>query len=134
MGSAVHHVGPLGSGALTKLATNTLQGIQVTMLAEIIGMIRSKQADTAAALRAVAGTSVWAPDVNYLAGTMQTGDFRPQYPVELTEMDFGYTVAAAGGITNAPGHCCCPQRIPSGNGAGHRRGNMASVVKLFTTK
>ena len=35
MGSTLNYVGPLGSAALTKLTTNTLLGIQVTVIAEL---------------------------------------------------------------------------------------------------
>jgi 3-hydroxyisobutyrate dehydrogenase len=37
LSSTIHHVGPLGSGALVKLSTNALLGVQVTVLAEMIG-------------------------------------------------------------------------------------------------
>ena len=50
MGSTVHHVGPLGSGALVKLSTNALLGVQVTVLAELIGLLRRSGADTSRAL------------------------------------------------------------------------------------
>lgn len=43
--SAIHHVGCLGTGALTKLASNALLGIQATALAEIIGRLRHNGAD-----------------------------------------------------------------------------------------
>ncbi|VVE16248.1 3-hydroxyisobutyrate dehydrogenase [Pandoraea capi] len=38
MGAVIRHVGPIGCGALTKLATNTLLGVQVTALAEVFGL------------------------------------------------------------------------------------------------
>ncbi len=47
MGSVVHHVGPLGTGTLVKLATNALLGIQVTALAELIGMLKKSGVDAA---------------------------------------------------------------------------------------
>src|SRR5262249_48988081 len=40
LGSSVQHAGPVGSGALAKLATNTLMGVQLSTLAELIGMLR----------------------------------------------------------------------------------------------
>ena len=134
MGAAVHHVGPVGTGALTKLATNTLLGIQVTTLAEIIGMLRRNQVDIAAALRAVGGTAVWAPIANFIAATMQAGDFRPQFPVELIEKDFGYTLAAAGGDARAPTIAAARGVFRQGMEQGIGEENMTSVVKLFTAK
>ena len=32
--------------------------------------------------------------VNYLSGSMLTGDFSPRFPVKLIEKDFNYTVQA----------------------------------------
>lgn len=134
MGAAVHHVGPVGTGALTKLATNTLLGIQVTTLAEIIGMLRRNQVDPAAALRAVGGTAVWAPIANFISATMQAGDFRPQFPVELIEKDFGYTLAAAGGEARAPTIAAARSVFRQGMERGIGGENMTSVVKLFTAE
>ncbi len=37
LGSEIRHAGPVGSGALAKLATNTLMGVQMAALAELIG-------------------------------------------------------------------------------------------------
>lgn len=70
MGAGVHHVGAWGDGALAKLATNAMLGIQVTGLAEIIGLLKRKGADVPGVLAAMAGTSVLAPIANYLSSTM----------------------------------------------------------------
>lgn len=39
MGSAIYNTGDHGSAALAKLATNALMGVQVTAIAEIIGLL-----------------------------------------------------------------------------------------------
>ncbi len=36
LGSTIQHVGPIGTGALAKLTTNTLLGVQVVVIAELI--------------------------------------------------------------------------------------------------
>jgi 3-hydroxyisobutyrate dehydrogenase len=132
MGSTIHYVGPLGSGALVKLTTNALLGVQVTVFAEIIGLLQGVGADPARALKAISTTPVWSPAANYLTGTMLTGNFAPQFPVELIEKDFGYvlnevntpeaapTVAAARGVFQ--------RAIERGLGGD----NMTGVVRLFT--
>jgi len=94
MGSATHHVGPAGNGALAKLVTNTLLGIHVASFAELIGLLRRQGIDAQALMAAVATTSVWAPVDHYLAGSMLSGEFAPQFPVELMAKDFNYTLAA----------------------------------------
>ncbi|MFZ4877034.1 NAD(P)-dependent oxidoreductase [Janthinobacterium sp. Mn2066] len=131
MGGAVHLVGPLGNGALTKLSTNALLGIQVTALAEVIGLLKRNGADVDAALKAIAATPVWAPVNNYLVSTMLTGNFAPQFPIALIEKDFGYAVAAAGDgdtiPTIAAAHGVFQQAIEQGLG----EINMTGVVQLF---
>ena len=102
MGSAIRHVGPLGNGALVKLATNALLGIQVTALAEIIGMLERNGADTHSALQAMAGTSSWPPVADRLCSAMSAGEFAPQFPIELMEKDLSYALQAAGSDIAAP--------------------------------
>src|SRR5260221_285686 len=58
-GSAIHYVGPLGSGALVKLPANALMGVQVTVFAEIIGLLKSAGADPAAVLKAMSSPPAW---------------------------------------------------------------------------
>jgi 3-hydroxyisobutyrate dehydrogenase len=130
MGSAVHHVGPLGSGALVKLSTNALLGVQVTVLAELIGLLRRSGADARRALQAVAGTAVWSPVANYLSGSMLTGDFSPQFPVELIGKDFNYTVQTAGSAEAAPTIAAARDVFRDAIGAGLGELNMTAIVKL----
>lgn len=134
MGSAIHHVGPLGTGALVKLATNALLGAQVTVLAELTGMLKRAGADPAQAMQAIAGTPVWAPVMTYLSGTMLAQNFAPQFPVELIEKDFGYTVQTAGGDDAAPTIAAARAVFQRGIDAGIGGENMTAVASLFDPK
>ncbi|NWD74017.1 NAD(P)-dependent oxidoreductase [Pseudomonas gingeri] len=132
MGSSVQHVGRLGDGALAKLATNAMLGIQVTGLAEVVGLLKRSGADVPKVLQAMAKTSVWAPVMAYLSNTMLTENFAPQFPVELIEKDFSYTLKEAGAITNAPTIAAAHDVFLSAIAQGMGAENMTSVVKLFT--
>lgn len=131
MGSSIHHVGPLGAGALAKLSTNALLGIEVTALAEIIGLLKRNGADVRATLTAMSGTSAWPPAAHYLASTMIAGDFRPQFPVELIEKDFGYAVTAAGSPDLAPTLNAARHVFREAIARGLGADNMSTVAKLF---
>jgi 3-hydroxyisobutyrate dehydrogenase len=131
MGSAIHHVGPLGTGALVKLSTNTLLGIQVVAFAEVIGMLKRTGADAHRAMEAIASTSVWSPVATYLSGSMLSGNFAPQFPVELIEKDFGYTVEAAG-ENFAPTIGAARRVFRKAIEEGLGESNMTGVVQLFT--
>ncbi len=131
MGAAIHHVGPIGSGTLVKLATNAMLGIQVTALAELIGMLRRNDADVAKAVQAISGTPVWSPVDNVIAASMLRGDFQPQFPVELIEKDFGYALAAAGSAAAAPTLAAARSVFRQGIEQGSGSENMTAVARLF---
>ncbi len=43
--------------------------------------------------------------------SMLSGDFAPQFPIELIEKDFSYAVKTAAGEENAPCHQFDPQSL-----------------------
>ena len=132
LGSAIHHVGPLGSGAIVKLATNALLGVQVTALAELIGMLKTSGADTGRAIQAISSTAVWSPAAGNVSNLMLARNFIPQFPVELIEKDFGYVVQAAGSAEAAPTLAAARGVFRQAMDRGHGAQNMTSVVQLFT--
>jgi len=131
MSSAIHHVGGLGHGALVKLATNALLGIQVTALAEIIGMLQRNGADASKAISAMSTTTVWAPAANYYTSTMLNDNFAPLFPVELIEKDFNYAIAAAGSAEKAPTISAARDVFRQALAQDLGKENMTSVAKLF---
>jgi 3-hydroxyisobutyrate dehydrogenase len=132
LGSAIHHVGPLGAGALVKLTTNTLLGIQVTVLAELIGMLGRSGADVQRAIDAVAATPVWSPAAQRLAGLMLSGNTAPQFPIELIEKDFSYALQAAGSEQAAPTIAAARGVFRDAIKRGLGASNMTAVVQMFT--
>ena len=132
MGPAIHHVGPLGTGALVKLCTNTLLGVQATVLAELIGLLQRAGADAARALEAVAATAVWSPIATRHTRAMLAGDFAPQFPVALIEKDFRYAVAAAGSPAAAPTIEAARQVFAEAMARGMGELNHTAVVRLYT--
>jgi 3-hydroxyisobutyrate dehydrogenase len=132
MGSSILHVGPPGSGALAKLATNTLLGIQVTVLAELIGMLKRSDADVVRILEAVAATPAWSMAAARISGLMLAGNFAPQFPIELIEKDFGYTLQTAGSDAAAPTIAAARSVFQTAIERGFGKDNMTGVLKLFT--
>lgn len=131
MGSAIHHVGPLGAGTVVKLATNALLGVQATALAELIGLLKTAGVDLDRAIAAISGTAVWSPVDNYLAGSMRAGDFAPQFPVALIEKDFGYALQAAGTPVAAPTLAAARGVFQQAMNQGLGDLNLTGVVQLF---
>jgi len=132
MGSSIQHVGPLGTGALTKLTTNALMGIQVAALAELIGMLRRNGTDTEQVLAAVGQTPVWSTILDRNVGLLLNGALDPRFPVALIEKDFGYTIDATGADDLAPTIAAARAVFQRAIDAGLGEANMTSVVRLFT--
>nr|WP_320133623.1 NAD(P)-dependent oxidoreductase [uncultured Holophaga sp.] len=131
MGALVHHVGPLGNGALAKLCTNTLLATQATLVAELVGTLNRVGADAARILEVVATTSVWSPIAGRHAGAMLAGNFTPMFPVDLIEKDLRYTLAAAGSPEKAPTIAASRQVFRAAMEQGLGSLNHTAVVKLF---
>ena len=131
MGSTINLTGAVGSGALTKLATNATLGIQVAAYAEIIGMLRAAGADPARILKAVATTPVWAPVAQYLTGSMLSETFTPQFPVGLIDKDFRYALEVSGSADKTPVIATVHKVFQTGIEKGLGDLNMTSVAKLY---
>ena len=100
MGSKISFLGEPGNAAITKLVTNSLLGVQVAALSELIGVIKSNNANVSEILNAVSQTSSWAPVNGYLSSTIINQAFSPQFPVELIAKDFDYIATINNGKEN----------------------------------
>lgn len=98
MGGAVHHAGPVGSGAVVKLMVNALFGIQVAAVAELLGMAQRSGIDASKALDILGSTPVASPAAKLAGQGMLARNFAPMFPVELVEKDFGYAIDAASDV------------------------------------
>ncbi|KAF1003591.1 MAG: 2-hydroxy-3-oxopropionate reductase [Luteibacter sp.] len=131
MGSVVKHVGPLGCGALTKLSTNALLGIQVTALAELSAMLSKAGVDAAPIFDAMASTPVWSTVAGRIVGSIRAGDFTPQFPIRLIDKDFNYLVAACGTPTSAPTLAATRDVFDRAMEEGLGDLNMTGVARLY---
>jgi 3-hydroxyisobutyrate dehydrogenase len=86
------HVGPVSSGAALKLIANTLFGIQVAAIAELIGRMPTLGLDPASAVELLAQTPLLSMGAKGAAGLMLAGRHDPMFPVELVAKDFGYAI------------------------------------------
>jgi 3-hydroxyisobutyrate dehydrogenase len=131
MGSSIRYAGPQACGALAKLATNTLMGVQLATLAEMVGMLKRQDVDPKLVLNAVSATAMWNPHLTRDAESMLSGDFATKFPIRLLEKDLGYTVKTAGGDAAAP--TVSAVRNVFKKAIEEKLGdlNMTAVVKLF---
>ncbi|WP_263356746.1 NAD(P)-dependent oxidoreductase [Acidicapsa ligni] len=131
MGSSIQHAGPVGCGALAKLATNTLMGVGLAALAELIGMLKRQGADPRKVLDAVSATTVWSAHLTRDAGSMLAGDFETRFPINLLTKDLGYALKAGGGEESMPTASAVHGVFQKAIAEDLGNLNMTAVVKLF---
>jgi 3-hydroxyisobutyrate dehydrogenase len=95
MSRAILHVGPIGSGALLKLANNFLCGVQAAALAECLTFIERAGLDRDVALRVLGEGAPGSPLVRTLSGRMVERDYAPNFHLELMAKDLAYAGDAA---------------------------------------
>lgn len=130
MGTMIHHLGPSGSGALTKLAANVLFGIQVAAMAEIIPMINAHGGTSARIIDALMATPVASPAAKAAAAGMLAEAFAPLFPVEIVAKDFGYATDAAG---QTPIITATRAVFQSAIAAGYGEENLTAVIRLYSS-
>ena len=131
LGSSIKHAGAVGAGALAKLITNTLMGVQLITIAEMIGMLKRQGVDPNQVLDAVAATALWNPHLTSDKESMLSGNFETHFPIKLLAKDLNYTVKAAGGDASVP--TVSAARDVFQKAIDEKLGdlNMTAVVKLF---
>jgi 3-hydroxyisobutyrate dehydrogenase len=132
MGGTIHHAGPVGAGTAVKLAVNSLFGIQVAALAEIIGMLDATGTDSARAVEILSSTPVCSAAAKAAAASMMAGAFAPMFPVDLVEKDFGYALATAAAVRQPmPVTQAARQLFVEAQGAGLGDYNLTAVATLY---
>ena len=90
LGSAIHHIGPTGSGATFKLAVNALFGIQAAALGEILGLLEKQGMDISHCVEWFNALPTTSPAMKGMGQLMASRTFDPLFPIDLVEKDFGY--------------------------------------------
>ncbi|WP_437800086.1 NAD(P)-dependent oxidoreductase [Sorangium sp. So ce693] len=132
MGGAVKHIGASPAGAYAKLIVNTLFGVQVAALAEILGFAARARLDTAALMHALEGLPVLSPAASSAATGMLARRFEPMFPVSLAAKDLRYALEAAervgGDLPVARG---ASEVFDRGLAGGLRDENLTAVARLY---
>lgn len=129
MGGKQLHAGEVGSGAALKLFANTLFGVQVAAMGELIGQMPSFSLDPARAIELLGETPLLSPAAKGAAGLMLAGSHEPMFPVELVAKDFRYALRDRGSampVASAAGNVF-ERAATSGLGSL----NLTSVVGLY---
>ncbi|MEA1677462.1 NAD(P)-dependent oxidoreductase [Nitrospirillum sp. BR 11163] len=133
LAAAIHHVGPVGRGAVMKLAVNGLLGIQLAAWAEMMGFLAKAGFDGAAALDVLTALPVASPAAAGYARMMQAGDFAVRFPVDLMAKDFRYGTQAADALkADTPVADATLGVLERAREAGHGAENVSALIRLYT--
>lgn len=92
LGARQLHVGPVGAGTALKLIANTLFGVQVAIVAELMGRMETLGLDPARGIDLLGQTPQLSPAAQGAAALMVAGRDAPMFPVDLVAKDFGYAI------------------------------------------
>lgn len=129
LGGALHHLGPVGSGAWLKLAVNALLGTQVVAIAEQLSLLRHGGLDLKAALDALKAMPVTSPAAAGAAALMLASNHTPQAPVDLIVKDLGFALDAAD--RPLPLTQTARDRYRASSQAGDGAANLVAVARLY---
>jgi len=132
MGKAVHHAGPIGSGAIMKLVVNGLFGVQVAVLAELLGLAQASGITPDRAMDILAEMPVTSPAATIMGRLMAAQKFAPLFPIDLVHKDFRYVAEAATAVgANAPTAAAVQQVYQNARDAGFGGDNITGVAQLY---
>jgi 3-hydroxyisobutyrate dehydrogenase len=116
-----------------KLAVNALFGIQVTAVAEALGMLTSSGIAPDQAMTVLEELPILNPAAKLAGNLMLTGNHAPLFPIELVDKDFRYAIAKAqSNGANLPISTALQAVYQQTIAQGYGSDNITGVIQLFT--
>lgn len=130
MGSALVHLGPVGSAATVKLASNFLCGVQAASLAEAVALFEKAGMDVEKAVGVLTDGAPASPLVRTVSRRMLDRAYDPNFLVPLMAKDIGYALRALAdaGIESAIA-LAARERFLEAERAGHGEQDIAAIVE-----
>lgn len=130
MGSALVHLGPVGSAATVKLANNFLCGVQAASLAEAIALFEKHGLDVEQAVSILFDGAPASPMVKGVGRRMLDRDYAPHFLVPLMAKDLGYAAQALSDVGIRPSIAqAARERFLEADGAGEGHRDIAAIVE-----
>ncbi|MEL6468637.1 MAG: NAD(P)-dependent oxidoreductase [Cyanobacteria bacterium J06623_4] len=131
--STIHHFGNAAQATAMKLAVNTLFGIQVAALAEILPMLTRQGIAVTDSISCLNEIPVTSPAMKGAGTLIAANKHHPMFPIHLVEKDFRYALTAAPNSKTqmnlvSAAHHHYQQAI--NNGYGDR--NITAIARLYT--
>jgi 3-hydroxyisobutyrate dehydrogenase len=128
----VHHVGGVGQGMMMKLAVNALFGIQVSALAETLGLLAKDGITPETAMACLGDLPVTSLAAKVAGGLMVAQNYAPSFPIALVEKDFRYALETAQVLnTTMPTAKAVQQVFQAAINQGYGQNNITGVAQLY---
>lgn len=131
-GGTIHHLGPVGSGAVMKLAINSLFGIQVAALSEMLVFAEKLGFSRESAADVLVNSPVASPVMKGVVQQMVARSFVPLFPIDLVEKDLRYAIAAATqSETELPTTRTAREVFEQARQQGYGNDNISGAIQLY---
>lgn len=128
----IHHVGDATASMALKLAINTLFGIQVAALGEILGMLQKMGMPETTVIDWLNQMPTTSPALKGIGALIATQNYAPLFPIDLVEKDFRYTQELAQSLeANVPTVEAVRKVYQRAQTSGHGADNIAGVAQLY---
>jgi 3-hydroxyisobutyrate dehydrogenase len=132
MAAKTLYIGPLGQGALLKLAVNTLFAAQLESVAELLGFLAKVGLDPMLSAELLAQFPIVAPPIAGAARMMAAGNIAPLFTIDLIAKDLGYAIDTANNCkAKLPGAEVTRSAFQAAQCQGLGGANFSALAKLF---
>lgn len=129
---SVHHMGPAGSGARTKLVGNLLVAAQLQSLGEGLTLARAAGLDLSKVLEVVAVTDFRTPIYDGVGAAVLADDYSPNFALHLMRKDVGLIGELAEQVgAPVPGAKVVAETLDAAMAAGLGELNASALVKVL---
>lgn len=128
----IHHVGDATASMALKLAINTLFGIQVAALGEILGMLQKAGISNETAIDWLSQMPTTSPALKGIGALMAAQNYAPLFPIDLVEKDFCYAQGFAQSLeASVPAIEAVRKIYQQAQTSGYGTDNIAGVAQLY---
>ncbi|MFK5950295.1 MAG: NAD(P)-dependent oxidoreductase [Methylococcales bacterium] len=133
MASTIYHMGDISAGSIMKLVVNTLFGIQVTALGEVLGVINKMGIfSKTKALDVLSALPTTSPAMKGVGVLIANDNTSPLFPISLVEKDFNYMLEIANLIdAKAPSTKITHEIYKKAVDCGYGMENISGVSQLY---
>ncbi|MEM9265041.1 MAG: NAD(P)-dependent oxidoreductase [Cyanobacteria bacterium P01_F01_bin.13] len=131
--AVIYPVGDATASMALKLAINTLFGIQVAALGEILGLLQKAGMPPETTVNWLGQMPTTSPALKSIGALMAAQNYAPLFPIDLVEKDFRYAQAFAQSVeANVPAIKSVRTIYQKSQQAGHGADNIAGVAQLYS--